>query len=190
MMFFAVVFGTPWLIWKLLVSLSGGSTESGLKWMLREGDHYIAKGLYDFATNNAREIAFTAGQEIIIAPKEKQPSIQGWLLASVDGVKVGLVPLNYVQIVAFNSQASNPSAVISRPSVKVPMEQIQSEPSKSGLAETPKSHPMSSPSASSSSTTTSLSSSSSSSSDEMKKEPLLPQPPSRETASLDQDKEY
>ena len=150
MMFFAVVFGTPWLIWKLLLSLSG--EPSARKWMQGQGNHYIAKGLYDFVTNNPREVAFTVGQRIIIAPKEKQPNVRGWLLASVDGVKVGLVPVSYVEIVAFCPQEHNPSAI------SVPVDQvIESQPV--------------------------------SSSPSVDLEASLLEPPSRETAPLDQDKQ-
>lgn len=89
LIFFSVVFGTPWLIWKLLTSLTGGADdEKGLlnvtkakvvmtfmaeneKWMSRQGDHYVAVGMYPFASNNPNEIAFEANQELIIAPKGK-----------------------------------------------------------------------------------------------------------------------
>jgi len=118
MMFFAVVFGTPWLIWKLLLSLSG-SSKNGNKWMQKEGSHYIAKGLYDFVTNSPKEVGFSVGQQVVIAPKERQPNVRGWLLASVDGVKVGLVPASYIEIVSFragesistSTSSSNPIAM-------------------------------------------------------------------------------
>lgn len=34
----------------------------------------------------------------VLNPSELQPNIRGWLLASVDGEKVGLVPGNYIKV--------------------------------------------------------------------------------------------
>lgn len=135
MMFFAVVFGTPWLIWKLLLSLSGGSSSSVSKWMQGEGDHYVAKGLYDFVTNNPREVSFTAGQQILIAPKQQQPNVNGWLLASVDGIKTGFVPTNYIEIIAFcpaiDQDAAFADSVSSQSSKTHHVDPIQSQPAAS-----------------------------------------------------------
>ncbi|KAH9503345.1 Peroxisomal membrane protein PAS20 [Bulinus truncatus] len=55
-------------------------------------------GNYSFQGQGSEELSFTAGQNIIIAPKELQPQVRGWLLASVDGQKTGMVPANYVSI--------------------------------------------------------------------------------------------
>lgn len=115
--FFAVVFGTPWLIWKLLLRISGpeggGQSRPSLShWMQGVGPHYRAKGLYDFQTQSQRELSFTAGQEMIVAPKELQPtSVRGWILAS-DGKNVGLVPSSYVTIIEMKSgvQQATPAA--------------------------------------------------------------------------------
>ena len=48
------------------------------------------------------ELSFVAGQHLILAPKDQQPSVQGWLLAS-NGKNVGLVPANYVKILGLRS---------------------------------------------------------------------------------------
>ena len=103
LIFFAVVFGTPWLIWKLLLRISGPAADpSSAHWMRGVGPHYRATGLFDFQTDRPGEVAFSAGQEIRIAPKQLQPSVRGWLLAS-DGKNVGLVPSSYVTIIEMKS---------------------------------------------------------------------------------------
>lgn len=92
--------------------------------MTGEDDHYTATALYDFRTDVPRELPFTTGQNLIIAPKglltfclsdkwisngfctELQPRVRGWLLATIDGKKVGLIPANYVRIVGRNSKSA------------------------------------------------------------------------------------
>lgn len=39
-----------------------------------------------------------AGDMLNLAPKEQQPRVRGWLLASLDGQTTGLVPANYVKV--------------------------------------------------------------------------------------------
>lgn len=103
-LFFAVVFGTPWLIWKLLTGLTestnriSGSTSSSL-WTKELGPHYVAKSLYTFAASSSTEMSLSPNQRVIVAPKELQPAIRGWLLA-FDGKVTGLVPANYIEIIA------------------------------------------------------------------------------------------
>lgn len=46
------------------------------------------------------------GEILRVAPKEEQPRVRGWLLASTqDGTKIGLVPINYVKIVGRQSES-------------------------------------------------------------------------------------
>lgn len=94
MMFFAIIMGGPYLIWRLISSVSQTPDK---RWMTGEDDHFVFKVLYDYKADNQDELSISAGQEIRVAPKELQPRIKGWLLASVDGQKTGLVPGNYVQ---------------------------------------------------------------------------------------------
>ncbi|KAK3089254.1 hypothetical protein FSP39_002114 [Pinctada imbricata] len=95
MMFFAVILGGPWLIWKMISSLTD---VPGKLWMTGEDDHFVAKANFDFSANGQEELSFKAGQEIRIAPKELQPRMKGWLLGSLDGKKVGIIPANYVKV--------------------------------------------------------------------------------------------
>lgn len=70
LIFFAVVMGTPWLIWKLLAKISGSNDDAKNKrWMRGESDHYLASGAYDFVAQSPKEVSFSTGQQIIVAPK-------------------------------------------------------------------------------------------------------------------------
>ncbi|KAE8280335.1 hypothetical protein D5F01_LYC20895 [Larimichthys crocea] len=96
-LFFAVVLGGPYLIWKLLSS-TAGSEESATNWASGEDDHVVARAEYDFSASSEEEISLRAGDMLNLAPKEQQPRVRGWLLASVDGQTTGLVPANYVKV--------------------------------------------------------------------------------------------
>lgn len=96
-MFFGVVFGGPWLIWKILSSIEANKKDDSL-WMSGKIDHFIAVPEYDFDAVNVDELSFRKGQRIIIAPKEYQPKIRGWLLGSIDGQTQGIMPANYLKI--------------------------------------------------------------------------------------------
>ncbi|KAL5017008.1 hypothetical protein ScPMuIL_006597 [Solemya velum] len=94
-MFFGIVMGGPWVIWKLI---SAFSSSEHSRWISGEADHFIAEATYDFTGENSDELSFKRGQNIRVAPKELQPRVKGWLLASVDGKKTGIIPANYVKI--------------------------------------------------------------------------------------------
>ncbi|XP_039511208.1 peroxisome biogenesis factor 13 [Pimephales promelas] len=96
-LFFAVVFGGPYLIWRLLSSAEGPE-EKATNWASGEDDHVVARAEYDFTASSEEEISLQAGDMINLAPKEQQPRVRGWLLASVDGQITGLVPANYVKV--------------------------------------------------------------------------------------------
>lgn len=96
-LFFAVVLGGPYLIWKLLRSAEGPE-ENASNWASGEDDHVVARAEYDFTAASEEEISLQAGDMLNLAPKEQQPRVRGWLLASVDGQTTGLVPANYVKV--------------------------------------------------------------------------------------------
>lgn len=39
------------------------------KWASEEDEHYEASAIYDFQTESPRELSFSSGQRIIIAPR-------------------------------------------------------------------------------------------------------------------------
>ncbi|XP_074673280.1 peroxisome biogenesis factor 13 isoform X2 [Strix aluco] len=96
-LFFAVIMGGPYLIWKLLSTYSDEETVSS-NWASGEDDHVVGRAEYDFSALSEEEISFRAGDMLKLAPKEQQPKIRGWLLASYDGQTTGLVPANYIKI--------------------------------------------------------------------------------------------
>ncbi|KAI4813341.1 hypothetical protein KUCAC02_024673 [Chaenocephalus aceratus] len=97
LLFFVVVLGGPYLIWKLLSS-DPGSEESATNWASGDDDHVVARAEYDFSAASEEEISVRAGDMLNLAPKEQQPKVRGWLLASFDGQTTGLVPANYVKV--------------------------------------------------------------------------------------------
>ncbi|XP_040035239.2 peroxisome biogenesis factor 13 [Gasterosteus aculeatus] len=97
LLFFAVVLGGPYLIWKLLSSATG-SEETASRWASGEDDHVVARAEYDFSAASEEEISLRAGDMLNLAPKEHQSKVRGWLLASLDGQTTGLVPANYVKV--------------------------------------------------------------------------------------------
>ncbi|KAK7503968.1 hypothetical protein BaRGS_00004700 [Batillaria attramentaria] len=120
-MFFGIILGGPWLIWKLISSFSNSSAEES--WAKGEADHYVGQALYSFTGQGEEELSFSAGQQIILAPKELQPQVRGWLRGSVGGQK-GLVPHNYVKVLgrrrgrqpaAASNTLANQSAIPSAP---------------------------------------------------------------------------
>lgn len=96
LMFLGVAIGAPYMIYQLQKPAPTSS-----KWLTQEDCHYIGEALYDFSTTQENEIPLRAGQKVIIAPKEQQPRVTDWLLATTDGKKAGLIPMNYVKIVKF-----------------------------------------------------------------------------------------
>ncbi|KAH7975332.1 hypothetical protein HPB52_000593 [Rhipicephalus sanguineus] len=93
--FFGFVVGAPWLLWRIF----SAAAHREARWASGEEEHHVAVALYDFQPEALSEIAMKAGQELRLAPKELQPKVRGWLLASLDdGRQVGLVPANYVKV--------------------------------------------------------------------------------------------
>ncbi|XP_072907163.1 peroxisome biogenesis factor 13 [Hemitrygon akajei] len=95
-MFFAVVLGGPYLIWKLLSSAT--FEPESTSWANGDDDHIVARAEYDFTAGTEEELSFHSGDLLNLAPKEQQPKVRGWLLACLDGQTTGLVPANYVRI--------------------------------------------------------------------------------------------
>ncbi|XP_069787641.1 peroxisome biogenesis factor 13 isoform X1 [Narcine bancroftii] len=95
-LFFAVVFGGPYLIWKLLSSAT--SEPVSTSWANGEDDHIVGRAEYDFTAGTEEELSFRSGDMFNLAPKDQQPKVRGWLLACLDGQTIGLVPANYVRI--------------------------------------------------------------------------------------------
>lgn len=96
LMFLGAAIGAPYMIYQIQKP-----APTSTKWLTQEDCHYIGEALYDFNTNHEGEIPLKAGQRVIIAPKEQQPRVSDWLLATTDGKRAGLIPMNYVKITKF-----------------------------------------------------------------------------------------
>jgi peroxin-13 len=94
LLFFGIIIGGPWLIWKLLKT----KQKDDSIWMQGKIDHFIAVSEYDFDAENTDELSFKRGTKIIIAPKEYQPKMRGWLLGTIDGNTCGIMPANYLKL--------------------------------------------------------------------------------------------
>lgn len=58
---------------------------------------------FDFIASNQMELTARAGQNVVVAPRDVQSTHKlldsGWVLASIDGVNSGLIPVNYIESV-------------------------------------------------------------------------------------------
>ncbi|AWP14422.1 putative peroxisome biogenesis factor 13 [Scophthalmus maximus] len=135
LLFFAVVLGGPYLIWRLLSSIPR-SEDSATNWASGEDDHVVARAEYDFSAASEEEISLRAGDMLNLAPKEQQPRVRGWLLASVDGQTTGLVPANYVKVLGKRRGRKN--AEMERLSQ---IQQANAQASQSALAALPQPNP-------------------------------------------------
>ncbi|CAJ0581384.1 unnamed protein product, partial [Mesorhabditis spiculigera] len=107
--FWVVALGFPYLIYKCVTRMVE-NVEKQRVWATGPANHYNAEALFDFEAQNAQELSVMAGERLRIAPKEQQPKVRGWLLASTsDGQKIGLVPINYVKIVGKQSSSPPPA---------------------------------------------------------------------------------
>ncbi|XP_066272787.1 peroxisomal membrane protein PEX13-like [Branchiostoma lanceolatum] len=98
MLFLAVAVGGPWLIWRLLSSVAEVAKPAETEWANGNDDHVVGRAEYDFEAESDEELSFRAGDMLNFAPKDLQPKVRGWLLASLDGQASGLVPANYITI--------------------------------------------------------------------------------------------
>ncbi|KAM9355010.1 peroxisomal membrane protein PEX13-like [Pholidichthys leucotaenia] len=73
LLFFAVVLGVPYLIWKL--SSSSVSEETGTNWASGEDDHVVARAEYDFTAASQEEISVRAGAMLNLAPRGESSSV-------------------------------------------------------------------------------------------------------------------
>ena len=102
----------PFLMWKLVSSFAmeeGEENAEDESWAKGKSEHFVAVAEHDFNTaRNGEEIPLRIGEQIIVAPKERQPRVRGWLLGSKDGGKtIGLFPANYVKILGRKTPDNN-----------------------------------------------------------------------------------
>lgn len=104
--FFSLVLGTPYIIWRLLGASGSIPRTNYPEWTLRSGRHFVAVGLYDFKARNGNELSFAKNQILFVKPESLKPGSK-WLIAceAPDAKrpggtsKIGFIPLNYVKLV-------------------------------------------------------------------------------------------
>lgn len=104
-LFLAIIISAPYFIWRIISSLDNQPEGLGKKWADGLGEHYTAVTDYDFNAGNDQELSFKAGQTLRLAPRALQPRIKGWMLAGTDAQHTGLVPANYIKILAKHENA-------------------------------------------------------------------------------------
>ncbi|XP_062502917.1 peroxisomal membrane protein PEX13-like [Corticium candelabrum] len=118
--FLIVAVGGPWVLWRFVCKslsesqrIERNSARDQSDWVTDEGRHVDAKVLYDFDAENDDELSIQTGDQLRLAPSDKQPRVRGWVLAASNG-QTGLVPANYVKILG-QSQDRFTSPLRSRP---------------------------------------------------------------------------
>lgn len=125
-LFLAIIISAPYFIWRIISSLDTAPDGIGLlpqtlscrffknspiqillsfnalgkSWADGLGEYYTAQADYDFNAGNEQELSFRAGQTLRLAPRSLQPRVKGWMLAGTDSKHTGLVPANYIKILA------------------------------------------------------------------------------------------
>lgn len=112
--FMGIMFSGPYLVWKLVSSLNNFQSINPYnpkEWKQSKDISCRAVALYDFVAVSDKELSFNAGQKMMLAPKELQPhDAKGWLLATLDGSRVGCIPYNYIRVLSPAGQPASVSA--------------------------------------------------------------------------------
>ncbi|KAK2584383.1 hypothetical protein KPH14_006768 [Odynerus spinipes] len=97
---------------------------------------YAATALYDFSAMSTDELSLKAGQKIWLAPQPLQPKhMPGWWIAT-DSKNVGLIPSNYVTIVAqLKKRTEVKSPETSTPNISTPSTRETSEFQQNSMVE-------------------------------------------------------
>merc|ERR1712156_271642 len=108
LLYMGFLIGAPYITWKFVQSVSLSQGEHGQQWMKGLAEHFVAQAEYSFDASRPDELSFQSGDRLRIAPTDLQTlGNRGWLLATVDGEKSGLVPVNRIKILG--RKAPNPT---------------------------------------------------------------------------------
>ncbi|KAL3994355.1 Peroxin 13 N-terminal region family protein [Acanthocheilonema viteae] len=95
LIFWLIAVGVPYLMYQSI----GGMTDESMKWTTGKAGYYEALATEDHDTEENDKISFKRGDILRIAPREYQPRRLGYILAcSLDGKKVGLVPIKKIRL--------------------------------------------------------------------------------------------
>lgn len=104
-LFFLVSVGTPMLMFRILNAIIRKKQDAD-HWLEKEKNPPSVVALYDYTAQNPDELSFTSGATIYLAPITYQPSHGQWFIGSVDRIRTGLIPANYVQVPRNRSSAN------------------------------------------------------------------------------------
>uniref|UniRef100_A0A2A4K4V8 Peroxisomal membrane protein PEX13 n=1 Tax=Heliothis virescens TaxID=7102 RepID=A0A2A4K4V8_HELVI len=100
-MFLGVVAAAPYIVFKMVSGLNKSIYENLHDPTTWQAAHKaIAK--FAFNATSPQELSIEEKQTFVVAPQHLQPQLwnSGWLMASVDGKTAGLVPTNYIKLIA------------------------------------------------------------------------------------------
>lgn len=108
--FLAFIMTAPYLLMKLIGSVSNTAleeTRNPRNWL----NPVNAIALYDFVASNQAELSIRTGQTVIVAPRSVQNTHKllesGWVMATIDGERSGLIPVNYIESVKQTQERRN-----------------------------------------------------------------------------------
>lgn len=100
LMFFGIVAAAPYIVLKMLGSISKNINENlhdPTTWQ----DPLRAVARHSFQAGSPQEVSFQENDALTVAPQSLQGHLwnSGWLMASLDRRTAGLVPVNYIRII-------------------------------------------------------------------------------------------
>lgn len=99
-LFLGFIMSAPYLLMKLFGN-SENTDQDTVKNPRNWASPVEAVAIYNFDASNPNELTIRAGQTILIAPRAVQVEQNllntGWVLATVDNVVSGVIPVNYIQ---------------------------------------------------------------------------------------------
>ncbi|UXI20535.1 heat shock protein 90 [Sarcoptes scabiei] len=102
MLFFSLIFGTPYVAWRLLNGTNSSSLEQSIPtWASKRERNFKAIALKNHQSRGPNEIGFRKGQILLIKPDSLRPDSTTVVVCTIDRQpQIGLVPLNLIKIIA------------------------------------------------------------------------------------------
>ncbi|KAG6463470.1 hypothetical protein O3G_MSEX013889 [Manduca sexta] len=100
LLFFGVIAAAPYIVHKMLTGLTNTINEK-LHEPATWQSPLRAIAEFDFEATHGHELSFNANQVLHLAPQHLQGNMwnSGWLVASIDMIKAGVIPANYIKVI-------------------------------------------------------------------------------------------
>lgn len=100
LIFFSLVMGAPYLLWRFL-GLPGPLPKNNKpSWTLRDGQHFEAIGLTTIRSEDPRRLCFDKNQKLFVDPDSVKPGAKFVVACTVDSAtKIGFVHTNSIKII-------------------------------------------------------------------------------------------